>query len=167
MELIRYQRDKNSGELCATPPNEKCPIEFRTKKSLAHMSSSNQSGDRGFQRSVCLKSYNVQKWEIRFTLGFNTAKNTHYIKTTFIWSFFWFDAYFWQRWAVNWVYFSVSVQNNISTISMFWAPSSTPWEIDMCARGLFCTKFNSKQLLFEAFFLYHAYFWQRWAIKWT
>ncbi len=30
--------------------------------------------------SVCLKSNNVQKWEIRFTLGLNSAKNTHYIK---------------------------------------------------------------------------------------
>ncbi len=26
IELIRYQRDKNSGELYATPPNGKCPI---------------------------------------------------------------------------------------------------------------------------------------------
>ncbi len=25
-------------------------------------------------------------------------------------------------------------------------------EIDICTRGLFCTKFNSKQLLFEDFF---------------
>ncbi len=26
VELIRNQRDKNSGELYATPPNGKCPI---------------------------------------------------------------------------------------------------------------------------------------------
>ncbi len=26
-QLIRYQRDKNSEELYATPPNGKCPIE--------------------------------------------------------------------------------------------------------------------------------------------
>ncbi len=26
-------------------------------------------------------------------------------------------------------------------------------EIDLCARELFCTKFNSEQLLFEAFFV--------------
>ncbi len=32
------------------------------------------SGAKGLQRSVCLKSYNVQKWEIRFTLGLNAAK---------------------------------------------------------------------------------------------
>ncbi len=29
---------------------------------------------------VGLKSYNVQKLKIRFTLGLNTAKNTHYTK---------------------------------------------------------------------------------------
>ncbi len=35
---------------------------------------------RGFQRLVCLESYNVQKWEIGFTLRLNNAKITHYIK---------------------------------------------------------------------------------------
>ncbi len=34
-------------------------------------------------RICCLKSYNVQKWEIKFTLGLNAAKNTHYIKKSF------------------------------------------------------------------------------------
>ncbi len=29
---------------------------------------------------ICLKSYNVQKWEIRFTLELNAAKNMYYIK---------------------------------------------------------------------------------------
>ncbi len=28
-------------------------------------------------------------------------------QTTFIWSFFWCDAYFWQRWVLNWRYFGV------------------------------------------------------------
>ncbi len=32
---------------------------------------------------ICLKSYNVQKWEIRFTLRLNAATNTHYIKKSF------------------------------------------------------------------------------------
>ncbi len=27
IEVIRNQRDKNSGELYATPPNGKCPID--------------------------------------------------------------------------------------------------------------------------------------------
>ncbi len=38
------------------------------------------SGARRLQRSVCLKLYNVQKWEIGFTFGLNAAKNTHYVK---------------------------------------------------------------------------------------
>ncbi len=44
------------------------------------MSISLTSGGRGFQRSVCLKSYKVQKWKIGFTLGLSAAKNMHYIK---------------------------------------------------------------------------------------
>ncbi len=32
-------------------------------------------------------------------------------RTTFIWNFFSYDAYFWQRWALNWMYFAVSVYN--------------------------------------------------------
>ncbi len=38
--------------------------------------------------------------------------------------------------------------------------------IDICARSLFCTKFNSKQLLFEVFFWCDTYFWQHWALNW-
>ncbi len=96
--------------------NKSCSeLNFVPKSSQAHMCIPPQSGARELQRSVCLKSYNVQKWGKRFTLGLNTAKNTHYVKTIF----FVFDAYFWQHWALNWTYFSVSVQNNISTISIF------------------------------------------------
>ncbi len=55
------------------------------------------------------------------------------------------------------MYFAVSVQNNISTISIFRAPSYIlvgvgGGEIGICARGIFCIKFNSEQLLLEAFF---------------
>ncbi len=35
------------------------------------------------------------------------------------------------------------------------------WEIDKRTRGLFCTKFNSEQHLFETFFWCDAYFWQQ------
>ncbi len=45
-----------------------------------HMSISPKSGAMELQKSVCLKSYNAQKREIRFTLGLNAAKNTHYMK---------------------------------------------------------------------------------------
>ncbi len=39
--------------------------------------------EQGLQRSVCLKSYNVQKWEIKFTLGLDAAKSMRYIKKRF------------------------------------------------------------------------------------
>ncbi len=37
---------------------------FTQKHQRAHMSISPMSSATGLQRSVCLKSYNVQKWEI-------------------------------------------------------------------------------------------------------
>ncbi len=61
--------------------NKSCPgLNFAQKSPRAHMCISFSSGASGLQRSIYLKSYNVQKWEIRFTLGLNAAKNTHYIK---------------------------------------------------------------------------------------
>ncbi len=36
-------------------------------------------------------------------------------------------------------------------------------EINICACGLFCTKFNFEQLLFKAFFWCDVYFWLHWA----
>ncbi len=47
---------------------------FAQKSPRAHMSIPPTSGVRGLQRSVCLKSYNVQKQEIRFTLRLKAAK---------------------------------------------------------------------------------------------
>ncbi len=43
-------------------------------------------------------------------------------RTTFNWSFFSCDAYFWQCWALNWMYFAVSLHNNTSNMPIFWAP---------------------------------------------
>ncbi len=64
--------------------NKSClELNFVQKSSWAHISISPRSGDRGLQRSVCLKSYNVQKLEISFTLGLNAAKNTHFMKKKF------------------------------------------------------------------------------------
>ncbi len=40
-------------------------------------------GSCGLKKSVCLKSYNVQKLEIRLTLGLNAAKNTDFMKKKF------------------------------------------------------------------------------------
>ncbi len=45
-----------------------------------HMSVSLSYGVSGFERLPALKYHNVQKWERRFTLGLDAAKNTHYIK---------------------------------------------------------------------------------------
>ncbi len=52
-------------------------LNFVQKSCRVRMSISPVSGARELQKSVYLKSYNVQKWEIRFTLGLNAAKNTH------------------------------------------------------------------------------------------
>ncbi len=37
----------------------------------------------GLQKLLSLKYYNAQKWESRFTLELNAAKNMHYIKKCF------------------------------------------------------------------------------------
>ncbi len=43
-------------------------------------------------------------------------------QTTFIWTFFWCDAYLWQRRATNWIYFSISLHYNNSDMRIFRAP---------------------------------------------
>ncbi len=45
-----------------------------------------------------------------------------------------------------------SLQSNTSNMPIFWAPCSTPEGDRHLCFGLFWMKFNSKQLLFEAFF---------------
>ncbi len=50
-------------------------LNFVQKTPLAYMSISSKKGARELQTLICLKPYNVQKWEIRFTLGLNAAKN--------------------------------------------------------------------------------------------
>ncbi len=50
----------------------------------------------------------------------------------------------------------LNVLSLLSTILYFYhinlsGPLSPLWEEDICARGLFCTKFNYEQFLFEAF----------------
>ncbi len=69
-----YITSKKASNKSCSKPN------FTQKSSRAHMSISPTSGARGLQRSICLKSYNVQKQEIRFTLRLNTAKNTYFMK---------------------------------------------------------------------------------------
>ncbi len=42
-----------------------------------------RSGARVLQRLLPLKYYNVQKWESRYILGLDAAKNTHYVRKCF------------------------------------------------------------------------------------
>ncbi len=42
-----------------------------------------RNGAMGLQRLICLRYYNVLKWEIRFTLGLNADKNADYKKNSF------------------------------------------------------------------------------------
>ncbi len=70
---IRITSKKISNKSCSKS-------NFAQKCLRAHMSISPTSGARGPGRSVRLKSKNVQKREIRFTLGLNAAKNTCFTK---------------------------------------------------------------------------------------
>ncbi len=42
--------------------------------------------------------------------------------TTFIWSFFSYNAYLWQRWALKWICFPISIHYNISKMAVFVVP---------------------------------------------
>ncbi len=66
-------------------------------------------------------------------------------QTTFIGNFFRCDVYFWQHSTLKWMYFLFQPYQS------FEPPSSTTREIEIYARGLYCTKFNSEQFLFEDF----------------
>ncbi len=50
---------------------------------IPRMSISRRSWTRELQGSICLKSYNLQKWEIRFALWLNAVKNSDYMKNCF------------------------------------------------------------------------------------
>ncbi len=43
--------------------------------------------------------------------------------TTFVWRHFWHNTYFWQHSAIKWIYFPISVDNNISKLTIV-APHS-------------------------------------------
>ncbi len=58
-------------------------MNFAQKSLWARMSISPTSRARRLQRSVCLKSYTVQKEEVRFTLELNIVKNMRYMKKKF------------------------------------------------------------------------------------
>ncbi len=55
------------------------------------------------------------------------------------------------RWR-PWKDISCKIHLTVGWSDREWYLGGGSGEIDMCASGLFCTKFNSKQLLFKAFF---------------
>ncbi len=60
---------------------------------------------------------------------------------TFIWSMFWYTAYFWQRQVIKGTYYAIFVRFNILKMATFGhPPGPLLWEIDICAHWLFCTK---------------------------
>ncbi len=64
--------------------NKNClELNFLQKTQYAHMSISPRRGDKGLQKLICLKYFNVLKWKSRCTVGLNAAENTNYIKKYF------------------------------------------------------------------------------------
>ncbi len=84
--------------------------------------------------------------------------------TTFIWSIFWYNAYFWQRRVLKWIYYVVFVHFNILKIAICKNPAPLLWEIDICAHWLFYKK--SLTTLIWSIFWYNGYFWQLRVLKW-
>ncbi len=72
-------------------------------------------------------------------------------QTTFIWMFFWCDAYFWQRWTSNWIYFP---------IFMIWAT----WRFCQCIQEQLCNQQpclnNMRCIGSYAISLYNECFWE-------
>ncbi len=54
--------------------------EFQTKKSMGTYVYLPQEWTRVLEKLIQLKYYNVQKWQITFTLGLNAAKNNFYVE---------------------------------------------------------------------------------------
>ncbi len=75
--------------------NKSCSALNSLQKSpWEHLCISFQSGARRLEGFPSSKYYNVQKWESRFTLRLDVAKNTHYIRKRFKYELFRINAYF-------------------------------------------------------------------------
>ncbi len=77
-------------------------IRFQTY-SFLEPSSSTRGGDRHMRSRTFL-------YEIQF-------------RVTFIWSFFWRNAYFWLRWTPKWIWFPISVHYyilNMNVLATWW-----------------------------------------------
>ncbi len=133
------------------------------------MSISLQSRAGMCERFLSFKYNNVQKRDSRFSLGLHAPKNTHYMRKCLKLKLFSIEFHTKKVSVVAHVYlppewnwglcteFSVQqllvfVHYYISKVGIFRAPSSTLRGIDGCPRRLFCTKFDSEQLLFQSFF---------------
>ncbi len=100
---------------------------------------------KGLFRNIFVKKSHL--WNARFffvpsIFNFSKKKNPTFLDkiqcwTTFIWKFFACDAYFWQHWALNGMYFAVSIkvifQSHINLSSPL-APLRG--EIDICSPTL-------------------------------
>ncbi len=69
-------------------------------------------------------------------------------RTLFIWSIFLYNQYFLQCLALKWIYIPIPVFQTWQSLE---SPSSTA--IDTWPHWVFCRKLNSKQFLFELFFI--------------
>ncbi len=145
------------------------------------MTISPQSGARGLEKFIWLKYYNIQKWQITFTWGLNAVKISLILKkkgtltflvgiqcsTTFIWSVFSYNAYFWQCRALKYKFtFPFFVHYNILKMAIFGEPSSTPGVGRHIGPLTFLDGIQCSTTFIWSVFTYNAYFWQRRALKW-
>ncbi len=89
----------------------------------------------------------LKKVEICAQYGFCRNFN---IATTFEWSIFRYNQYFWQRSAIKWTHFPIPM-HYVKIDKSLVTPSSTPeWDKDLRLLR-FCRKFNCIQFLFKVF----------------
>ncbi len=67
-------------------------IRFQTHQFLEHSSSTRE------------EDKHMRSWTFLYKIQF---------RTTFIWSIFWCNVYFWQRWVLKWTYFPIQKHYNI------------------------------------------------------
>ncbi len=71
--------------------------------------------------------------------------------TTFIWSFFPYNTYFWQQWAFKSIYFPISV-HNILNVAIFRGPKLHFRVRDICVHWVSCRKILNN-FYFNLFFI--------------
>ncbi len=146
---IRITSNKASNKSCSK-------LNFVQKSPRAHMSIFSMSGAWGLQRSVHLKCYSVQKWKSPqlHSWGGQTYVPTDFLVRNSIPKNFYLKLF--------WMYcvFLAALSPEVNLISHFCTLQdfrytdlwNSPAPLVREIREIFCTKFNSEQLLFEAFF---------------